>query len=141
MYQDISCQETPPSQETPPCFRDLRFSDLQILAKTGTPILGSLGGNRAAGEKILRFGTPKIVIPKGESPPQAENFGDFGTPKWRFYKGKSPKRGDFFLEGYTNGTRTKIVPKNAWCTIEIPVIKIAEGDNSSQNLSKSKGFG
>ena len=90
----------PPSQETPPCFRDLRFSDLQILAKTGTPILGSLGGNRAAGEKILRFGTPKIVIPKGESPPQAENFGDFGTPKWRFYKGKSPKRGDFFLEGY-----------------------------------------
>ena len=62
--------------------------------------MGSLGGNRAAGEKILRFGTPKIVIPKGESPPQAENFGDFGTPKWRFYKGKSPKRGDFFLEGY-----------------------------------------
>mgnify|MGYP000435645970 CR=1 FL=1 len=64
----------PPSQETPPCFRVLRFSDLQILAKTGTPILGSLGGNRAAGEKILRFGIPEIVIPKGESPPQAENF-------------------------------------------------------------------
>ena len=53
----------------------------------------SLGGNRAAGEKILRFGIPKIVIPKGESPPQAENFGDFGTPKMRFLKGKTLKTG------------------------------------------------
>ena len=86
----------PLPRKPPPCFRDLRFSDLQILAKTGTPILGSLGGNRAAGEKILRFGTPKIVIPKGESPPQAEKIGDLGSPKCRFYKGNRPKRGPIF---------------------------------------------
>ena len=75
-----------PGTPTPPVFEISDFQ-ISILAKIGTPILGSLGGNRAAGEKILRFGTRKIVIPKGESPPQAENFGDLGTPNGDFTRG------------------------------------------------------